>query len=210
MTRLELTDSHDAKRAVGVAVEVAAAGGVVLIPTESYYGLGVDPRQSEAVERVFALKGRPEGLALPVVCSDWDQVDSLVSIAAVHRARLSRIWPAALTVVAPCRVSVAAAVAGTLAVRIPGHDLLRALLYRAGSLTATSANRHGQPPCVTADAALKSLLGLPDLVLDGGELAGGRASTMIDLSSGEAREIRPGPVVWNERFDLEKWVLPEG
>jgi len=210
MIRLDFTDPGETKKALAVAAEVVAAGGVVLIPTESTYGLGVDPRRTDAVERVFALKGRPDGLALPVVCSDWDQVESLVSIAAAHRVRLSRIWPAALTVVAPCRVSVAAASAATLAVRIPGHNMLRALLYRVGPLTATSANRHGEPACTAADAALDSLLGTPDLVLDGGELAGGRASTMIDLSSGEAREIRPGPVRWDEPFDLEKWVLVEG
>jgi len=210
MIRLGFSHPSDTREALAVAADVVAAGGVVLIPTESFYGLGADPRRKDAVERVFALKGRPDGLALPVVCSDWDQVDSLVDIAAAHRVRLSRIWPAALTVVAPCCVGLAAAAAATLAVRIPAHDMLRALLYRVGPLTATSANRHGQPACVDAAAALESLLGAPDLVLDAGELAGGRASTMIDLSSGEAREIRPGPVLWDEPFDLERWVLQEG
>jgi L-threonylcarbamoyladenylate synthase len=210
MIRLDFADPSETREALGVAAEVVAGGGVVLIPTESYYGLGVDPSRRDAVERVFALKGRPADLALPVVCSDWGQIDSLVSIAAAHRLKLSRIWPGALTVVAPCRVPLAAASSATLAVRIPGHAMLRALLYRVGPLTATSANRHGEPACVAADAALESLVGAPDLVLDGGELAGGRPSTLIDLSAGEPREIRPGPVVWDEPFDFAKWVLPEG
>lgn len=210
MIRLDFVDPSDAKKALGAVAEVVASGGVVLIPTESYYGLGVDPGRPEAVERVFALKGRPDGLALPVVCSDWGQVDSLVSIADAHRVRLSRIWPAALTVVAPRRARVAASSTATLAVRIPGHEMLRAVLYRVGPLTATSANRHGESPSVTADSALRSLLGSPDLVLDSGELAGGQVSTMIDLSSDEVREIRPGPVVWDEPFELGKWVLHEG
>jgi len=210
MIRLDFADPSETGKALAVAAEVVATGGVVLIPTESYYGLGVDPSRREAVERVFALKGRPADLALPVVCSDWDQVDSLVSIAAAHRPKLSRIWPGALTVVASCRVPLAATTSATLAVRIPGHAMLRTLLYRVGPLTATSANRHGEPACVAADAALESLVGAPDLVLDGGELAGGRASTLIDLSKGEPREIRPGPVIWDEPFDFEKWVLPEG
>lgn len=210
MIRLSFSDPHEIKDAAGSAVKVVAAGGVVLIPTESHYGLGVDPRDRAAVERVFELKGRPGGLALPVVCSDWDQVDSLIRVPDTHRFKLARIWPAALTVVAPCRGSVAASSTGTLAVRIPEHDGLRALLYRVGPLTATSANRHGEPPCPTVEAALDSLLGAPDLVLDAGDLAGGPVSTLVDLSSEEVREIRSGPVLWDEPFDLEEWVLQEG
>jgi len=210
MIRLPFYNSQDTKHALDSAAEVVAAGGVVLIPTESHYGLGVDPRQPGAVEQVSALKGRPDGLALPVVCSDWDQVDSLVSVPGDHRFKLARIWPAALTVVVPVISSVAASSTDTLAVRIPDHARLRALLYRVGPLTATSANRHGEPPCPTVSTALESLFGPPDLVLDAGHLPGGPVSTLIDLSSEEAREIRSGPVVWDEPFDLEKWVLQEG
>jgi tRNA threonylcarbamoyl adenosine modification protein (Sua5/YciO/YrdC/YwlC family) len=210
MIRLPFSEAREIKSAVKVAAEVVAAGGVVLIPTESHYGLGVDPRQPDAVEKVFELKGRPAGLALPVVCSDWGQVDLLVSVPDVHRFKLARIWPAALTVVAPCRRPLAASPTDSLAVRIPDHDGLRALLYRVGPLTATSANRHGEPPIPTADAALDSLLGAPDLVLDAGDLAGGSVSTIMDLSSRDAREIRSGPVLWDEPFDLEDWVLQEG
>ncbi len=210
MIRLPFSDPHEIRSAVGLAAEVVAAGGVVLIPTESHYGLGVDPRRPEAVKKIFELKGRPEGLALPVVCSDWAQVESLVSVPDVHRFKLARIWPAALTVVAPCVLAVAASSTNTLAVRIPGHDGLRALLYRVGPLTATSANRHGEPPSPTVDAALDSLYGVPDLVLDAGDLPGGAVSTLMDLSSGEAREIRSGPVLWDEPFDFENWVLQEG
>jgi len=210
MIRLPFSDPDGIRSAMGVAAEVVAAGGVVLIPTESHYGLGVDPRRSDAVKKIFGLKGRPEGLALPVVCSDWAQVEALVSVPDVHRFKLARIWPGALTVVAPSNLPVAASSTETLAVRIPDHNGLRALLYRVGPLTATSANRHGEPPCPTVDAALDSLLGVPDLVLDAGELAGGAVSTLMDLSAEEAREIRSGPVLWDEPFDFENWVLQEG
>jgi L-threonylcarbamoyladenylate synthase len=210
MIRLPFSDTVEIKSALRAAADVVAAGGVLLIPTESHYGLAVDPRQPSAVERVYRLKGRPGGLALPVVCSDWEQVDALVSVPEIHRFRLTRIWPAALTVVAPCRQPVAASSTDTLAVRIPDHDGLRALLYRVGPLTATSANRHGEPPCATVAAALASLLGAPDLALDAGELAGGQVSTLMDLSSAEARVIRSGPVLWDEPFDLEEWILQDG
>ena len=210
MTRLPFSDSEEIINALGVAAEVVAAGGVVLIPTESHYGLGVDPQRSKAVARVYELKGRPGGQALPVVCSDWEQVDSLVEIPEIHRVKLARVWPAALTVVACCRIPVAASSTDTLAVRIPDLDRLRALLYRVGPLTATSANRHGEPPCPSVEAALESLCGAPDLVLDGGILAGGQVSTLLDLRTEQAHEIRPGPVVWDEPLDFEKWVLQEG
>lgn len=207
MTRLPFTEPDEIRRAVAAAVSVVARGGVLLIPTESHYGLAADPRRADAVDAVYALKGRPGALALPVVCCDWEQVDGLVAIPAVHRVKLSRTWPAALTVIAPCRRSVAASPTATLAVRIPAHDGLRALLYRVGPLTATSANRHGEAPSPTVDAALASLEGRPELVLDGGELAGGTVSTLVDLSGDEPRELRSGPVSWDEPFDPEQWLL---
>ncbi len=209
MKRLPFAESEDVKAALETAVEVAAAGGVVLIPTESFYGLGADPRNAAAVERVLGLKGRPEALGLPVVCCDWSQLEQLVEIPAEHRVKLSRVWPAALSVVAVERSSTPAGRSGTLAVRIPDHDVLRVLLYRTGPLTATSANGHGEPPCTVVDEALASLHGEPDLVLDGGALPGGRVSTMVDLAADKGRVIRPGAVGWEQLFDLEQWVIQE-
>ena len=209
MKRLGFGQPDDVRECLDAAAEVVASGGVVLIPTESYYGLGVDPRNAAAVARVVELKGRPDDLGLPVVCCDWDQVDALVEIPARHRVKLSRIWPAALSAVAPCRGEVPAARTMTLAVRIPDHDHLRALLYRVGPLTATSANGHGEPPGVRVDSALSSLHGSPDLILDAGELAGGRVSTLVDLGFEKGEVIRPGAVAWDQRFDLEEWVIQE-
>lgn len=189
--------------AAAAAAEVTAGGGVVMVPTESYYGLGADPRNPDAVARIFAAKGRPGDRALPVVCCDWQQVESLVSIPDRYRVRLGRIWPAALTVVAGCREPIAAAGGATLAVRVPGHAMLRALLYRVGPLTATSANRHGAPPCTSVDRALESLAVKPELVLDAGRLAGGEVSTVVDLTGDAPVILRRGPVAWDQLFDPE-------
>jgi tRNA A37 threonylcarbamoyladenosine synthetase subunit TsaC/SUA5/YrdC len=104
---------------------------------------------------------------------------------------------------------VAAAVDGTLAVRIPDHAMLRALLYRVGPLTATSANRHGRPPSTRVDDALESLVDVPDLVLDGGVLAGGSVSTMVDLTGDETVVLRRGAVAWEQRFDLETETIDD-
>jgi len=172
-------------------------GGVLLLPTESYYGLGVDPRRATAVERIHTLKARPSGLGLPVLCADWEQLESLVVVPEIYRARLSAAWPAPLTVVLPSRVPSAAARAATLAVRIPDHSLLRALLYRVGPLTGTSANRHEWPPCTDVDQALGSLDGAPDLVLDAGATAGGEPSTLVDLTAPKPRVLRRGAWTWD-------------
>jgi L-threonylcarbamoyladenylate synthase len=183
-----------------MAVEVVRKGGVVLFPTETFYGLGVDPQRRDAVERVYAMKGRPAELALPVLCADWAQLEDLVEVPERHRVRLSRIWPGAVTTVLRCRRDLPSGVAGTVAVRIPGHAMLRTVLYRTGPLTGSSANRHGRPACTEVDSALDSLVEPPDLVLDGGTTDGGQPTTVVDLTCNPPAVIRLGAVPWEEPF----------
>ncbi len=196
MILLPFSTGHDVKEAIPRVSEVRAEGGVILFPTETYYGLGADPANRSAVETVFALKERPPGVPLPVLVADWDQLEAIVEVPARHRVKLSRSWPGGLTVVLPARRFLPAGTTRTLAMRIPAHDRLRALLYRVGPLTGTSANRHGEPPNVTSEDALESLAGAPDLVLDGGATAGGAPTTVVDLSGDVDRVLRPGPVEW--------------
>lgn len=209
MKHLRFAHPDEVKSSLAAAAEVIRSGGVLLIPTESFYGLAADPLSAAAVDRVHELKGRPGDLGLPVVCCDWDQVETLVEIPDGHRIKLSRIWPGALSVIVRCRESVPAARRETLAVRIPDHEHLRALLYRVGPVTATSANRHGEPPSVTVSDALESLLGEPDLVLDAGALPGGRVSTMVDLSTPEGRVVRAGAVAWEQSLEPDQWLIQE-
>ena len=200
MIRLPFVEPGDVADAVETAKAAVAQGGVLLLPTESFYGLGSDPWSEMGVARIFTLKERPEELGLPVLCADWQQLEALVVVPETFRVKLARLWPAALTVVLPTVDDVSAARGGTLAVRIPGHTELRALLYRIGPLTATSANRHGDPPSTTVDGALASLTEAPDLALDGGATAGGEVSTLVDLSRGEPEILRPGPCAWEEPY----------
>ena len=200
MIRLPFVDPGEVVEAIRAASTTVTRGGVLLLPTESFYGLGADPHNETGVTRVCRMKARPGGLGLPVLCADWEQLESLVAVPDAFRVKLARLWPAALTAVLPTIEDLPAARGGTLAVRIPAHAELRALLYRVGPLTGTSANRHGEPASATVEGALATLAETPDLVLDAGSTAGGRASTLVDLSRGPAEILRSGACVWEEPY----------
>ncbi len=199
MTRLQLKTSGEVEAAARAARATIDAAGVILLPTETFYGLGADPSSAAAVDRVRELKGRPRDMPMSVLCGSWPQLDQLVEVPKRHRTALEASWPGALTAILPARSGLPCAAGGTLAVRIPGHALLLAVLERCGPLTGTSANRHGMPPFTDPDAALFTLLGRPDLVLDGGTTPGGSASTLVDLSGVRSRILRIGPVGWLEQ-----------
>jgi len=179
------------------AAELLAAGGVLAVPTESSYGLGVDPRDAQGVEAIYRLKGRERGKALPVVAADVAQllalgVDADSPALAWARSR----WPAALTVVLPLTAPIpASAGAPTIAARIPAHAGLRSLLAELGhALTATSANPSGEPP-LTDPNEVRSWLaasGEEFLVVDQGKTAGGAPSTLVQVIDGEVVILRKG------------------
>ena len=183
-----------------VVKRALAEGQVLAVPTESSYGLAVDPRSASGVDAIYRIKERERGKPLPVVAASPEQVLDLgvERNEAVRRAVVH--WPAPLTVVAPLRpgVSVPAAAGGrTLAVRVPAHERLRGLLRALGHpLTATSANRSGEP-AICEPAALEPVLGGAGALVVGGETTpGGPPSTVVSWSSAGLRVLRRG------RFDL--------
>lgn len=178
---------------------VLRTGGVVACPTDTFYGLAVDPRQAEAVARLFAIKGRPEGQAIPLIATDLAQAEAAGDLndAAVRLARA--FWPGPLSIVLPVRRAIAAGVAsadGTIAVRVPACEAARQLARSIGfCITATSANRSGEPPFTSARGVAAALPGV-DLVLDGGDTPGGAPSTLVDVRGGEPRLVRAGAIAW--------------
>ncbi len=173
-------------------------GGVVLLPTETFYGLACNPYSEEAVSRVLELKDRPGDMALPILAADWVQVDRLTVVPEIWRQRLEGVWPGPLTAVLPSRQCSSVSLEATVAVRIPGHELLRQLLAVTGPLTGTSANRHGDRPTIDVAGAMRSLTGNPALALDGGPSPGGQPSTLVNLTGTTARVLRQGAQVWKE------------
>jgi L-threonylcarbamoyladenylate synthase len=187
--------------ALGEAIRVLAGGGIIAFPTETFYGLGADPAREEAVAKIFAAKGRAAGEALPLIASDVDVARGVAAAWSDVAARLAAVfWPGPLTLVLPVRPGavVAGVTAGrdTIAVRVPGHPLARALAAAApgGLLTATSANRSGSPALSTADAVERAIGPGTALIIDGGPSPGGLASTIVDVTEARPRLLREGPV----------------
>ncbi len=177
-------------------------GGLLVIPTESSYGLGVDPRNERGVESVYRVKARERSFPLPVVAADLEQLaDLAVDLDGPGARACMAHWPAPLTLVLPCEVPhPAAAGSGSLAVRIPEHERLRGLLSMLGTgLTATSANRSGLFPVLDPEELDCWLGDELVVVVDDGVLEGGRPSTLIrPKQDGQWSLLREG------RFPVEK------
>ncbi len=174
---------------------VLARGGVLAIPTESSYGLAADPRNAEGVEAIYRVKERERGQPLPVVAADRGQIASLPVRADepwVHA--LAAFWPAPLSLLLELSFDLpAAAGSGRLAVRVPAHEGLRRLLGELGTpLTATSANRSGEPPLRDPEATAQLLAGHDAVVVDGGPLPGGAPSTLVGFRAGRLEILRAG------------------
>lgn len=181
---------------VGPLRDLVAAGGVVAIPTESSYGLAADPRNRRGVAAIYEIKGRESAKALPVVAADPAQVVSLGADPEDPVLRFAAAqWPAPLTVLVAIAAPLPASGGSTtLAVRVPAHRRLRELLSLLGfALTATSANRAGEPPVLEAARLGPLLAGRPATIVDGGVLSGGEPSTLVAWSrGGELQVLRCG------------------
>lgn len=192
-------DSPDAT-AIEQAAGMLRAGLVVAYPTDTLYGLAVDPRNAAAVRRLFALKGRPETSALTLVAAGVDQVREAGEMTASAERLAARWWPGPLTIVIAARPVLAPETLGggtTVGVRVPNHPAAVALARAVGfCITATSANRSGAPAVSTPDAAVEALPDV-DAVLDGGPAPGGPPSTIVNAATREIVLVRAGAVPWD-------------
>lgn len=193
--RVVQTDDHTLRE----AAEIIARGGVVVFPTDTVYGLCCDLFHAEAVDRIYAIKGRPAGMPLIAMFAEvaqWPQVAAAMPATAARY--MAQYWPGPLTIIVPARPEIPPEALGgghTVGLRIPDHTQAHALLAAAGCpLATTSANLSGQPAALTAQQAAEQLGGSVDLIFDAGPTPGGMASTVVDCTTDPPRVLREGPI----------------
>jgi L-threonylcarbamoyladenylate synthase len=208
-----LTDPHTGKLNTRVldagdpaAVEEAAAwlrrGYPVVFPTDTVYGVGVTPFDEAAVEWLYAVKGRPASKGIPILLADAADLASVaVAVPPAARVLIDRFWPGPLTLVVPRRPELPSALSpdDTIAVRLPAHEVARAVIREAGGAVAmSSANRSGREPALSGAEASAALGGYVAAILDGGPSPGGVASTVVDCTGARPLITRPGPLSADE------------
>jgi L-threonylcarbamoyladenylate synthase len=193
----------DDERAREVAARAIAAGGVLAFRTDTFYGLGADPFNPHALQKIYAHKGREEGKPLLVIISDAEVAERLIeSQSKLFDAFARRHWPGPITLVGTSREGVPrelTAGTGTIGVRLPDDEGVRNFVRAVGgALTATSANPAGQAAARTAREVANYFPKGLDLIIDSGPARGGLPSTVLDVSGPTARLIREGALMKEE------------
>jgi L-threonylcarbamoyladenylate synthase len=184
------------------AAAVVRENGIVAYPTDTLYGLAVNPCSRAAVAQLYRIKGRAVDRAIPLIGSALEQIEACAGPLSPEGRRLAgRFWPGPLTIVVPAWTGLDKGIhagRGTVGIRVPAHWLARALAAACGwPITSTSANRSGAPAS-SLPADVRRALGADlDVLIDGGPTPGGPPSTVVDLSGGSPRLIRAGAVPWD-------------
>lgn len=194
MQIIPITDSN----AIPAAVAAINDGGLIVIPTDTVYGVCCSPFNPEAIDHLYELKQRPREKAIQVLLADLADVEKVAQRMTPLAERLAaRFWPGALTLTLPKRDDLPAniSVYESVGVRVPDHNLCRAVIRAAGgALAATSANHSGGSNPTNIQAALEAFGDSVALYLDGGSTAGDVASTVIESHGDRIRILRQGPI----------------
>ncbi len=185
------------------AVSILTGGGVVAFPTETYYGLAVDPFNEEALQKLFHVKQREPNKPILVLIHEASQLNSLVRYIPEHyKPLMEKFWPGPLTLIFPAHTSLSSLITcglGTIGVRISSHHIAQTFCeIWDNPLTATSANISGSPPLGSAVAVKKDLGNVVDFVIDGGKSPGGDCSTIVGLQGDKLCLIRPGLIAFSD------------
>ncbi|WP_026919150.1 L-threonylcarbamoyladenylate synthase [Gordonia shandongensis] len=194
----ECSDPDERTAGIDAAVGAARAGRLVVMPTDTLYGIGCDAFDSEAVASLLAAKGRGRDMPVPVLVGSWHTVDGLVrSVSPEARELVQAFWPGGLSLVVEQAPSLAwdlGDTSGSVMIRMPLHPVAIELLREVGPMAVSSANRSGHPPAATAQAALDQLGDAVSVYLDGGPADHAVASTIVDLTGATPRILREGAI----------------
>jgi tRNA threonylcarbamoyl adenosine modification protein (Sua5/YciO/YrdC/YwlC family) len=211
---MDCTDPATWGPAIDEAVHALGRGRLVVLPTDTVYGIGADAFAPAAVGALLAAKGRGRQMPPPVLVPDVRTVDGLCEDVPDDARRLMEaFWPGALTVICRAQPSLAwdlGDTRGTVAVRMPDHPAALALLRRTGPLAVSSANLTGSPAALTAAEAQAQLGASVDVYLDGGVAPGGVASTIVDATTDRLRVVRLGALAVDELSAVAPVDPPEG
>jgi len=195
-TRYPTSTDDERERAVEAAAQALQRGEVVVIPTDTVYGIAADAFDKRAVQTLLDAKGRGREMPPPVLIGETGTLDALaVRVPDWARALVVECWPGPLTLVLHQQPSLQwdlGETRGTVAVRMPDHAVTLDVIRRVGPLAVSSANKTGMPAATDADQADEMLGGDVALVVDDGEAPGGEASTIVDATSEEPRVLRLG------------------
>ena len=186
---------------------VLAGNGVIVYPTDTFYGLGANCLSEKALHRIFEIKKRPGFKGLPVLVSDLEMAKGMTAgLPPVFYALASRFWPGPLTIVLKAASHLPAELVGpgrTIGIRLPAVPWLQALIRETGvALVTTSANISGEGEIDSAQEVIRVFKGKVDLIVDGGQTPGGKPSTVIDLTGEKPILIREGVL---GKKELEKF-----
>jgi tRNA threonylcarbamoyl adenosine modification protein (Sua5/YciO/YrdC/YwlC family) len=202
---------QDVDAAVDAAARAITRGELVVLPTDTVYGIGADAFDADAVKRLLAAKGRGREMPPPVLVSSAATLDALaVRVPEWARALTERFWPGALTLVCHEQSSLRwdlGETRGTVAVRVPDHSVAIAVLERTGPLAVSSANRTGMPAATDADAAEEMLGDAVSVIVDAGPTPGADPSTIVDATSETPRLLRLGAISVEQ---LDEVLAPHG
>jgi tRNA threonylcarbamoyl adenosine modification protein (Sua5/YciO/YrdC/YwlC family) len=196
--RFRTTDKDEREAGVANAALAVQRGGLVVLPTDTVYGVAADAFDPAAVRRLLAAKGRGREMPPPVLVSAATTLDALtVGVPTWARELIKELWPGPLTLVCRQQPSLQwdlGDTRGTVAVRMPDHDVAIELLLRTGPMAVSSANRSGRPAAQDADAAEEMLGASVDVILDAGPTPGPVPSTILDVTTTPGRVLRLGAV----------------
>jgi tRNA threonylcarbamoyl adenosine modification protein (Sua5/YciO/YrdC/YwlC family) len=185
-------------RGIATAAGAVRSGRLVVLPTDTVYGLGADAFDSAAVAALLSAKGRGRDMPVGVLVGSWSTIEGLaLTVPQTTRDLIRAFWPGALSLVvqhAPSLQWDLGDAAGTVMLRMPLHPVAIELLREVGPMAVSSANLSGSSPALDADDARRQLGDLVDVFLDAGPSAQRAASTILDLTAPTPRILRPGPV----------------
>jgi L-threonylcarbamoyladenylate synthase len=197
-TRYDLSDPKSREAGLAAAVTAVRRGQLVVLPTDTVYGLGVDAFDADGVQRLLDAKGRGRDMPPPVLISSDTTLEALASeVPAWASGLIAAYWPGPLTIVCRQQPSLRWDLGeskGTVAIRMPDDEGALELLGRTGPLAVSSANNHGHPAATNADEAEDMLGWAVQVVLDGGPSKGAVASTIVDCTGTKPRVLREGAI----------------